>query len=96
MPKRAYSLYVSTFRDAADALRVGDDERLRALCSRVAGRGGIESTVSLMAMSDAERGVRPRSRSNITALFWCEAAAYDGGPRTPAGIMRGPARQQAA
>ncbi len=70
MPKHAYALYVSTFDETTAALRAGDEQRLRAICSVVAGRGGIESTVSLMAISDAERGASLRSKTQVRCIFW--------------------------
>lgn len=61
---------MSTFQQTTDVLRAGDEARLRALCADVALRGGIESTVSLLAMRDAECGLPLRSRAKILGHFW--------------------------
>ena len=90
MSKRAYALYVSTFQDTVDALRAGDEARLRALCTAVASRGGIESTVSLLAISDAECGVPLRSRTKILGRLWRTALASptDASPGAAPAAMR--------
>lgn len=82
MSKRVYALYVSTFQETRDALRAGDDARLRGLCAQVASRGGIESTVSLLAMSDAECGLPLRARGRILGEFWRTALASRSVPPT--------------
>ncbi len=62
-----YNLYVSTFVQVRSALQQRDDARLHAICREVAQRNGIESTVSLLAVSDAEHGGAPRRRA---AVLW--------------------------
>ncbi len=62
-----FNLYVSTFVRARNALYVGDDAAVRALCAEVAARNGLASTVSLLAMLDAERRDTPRPRA---AVLW--------------------------
>jgi hypothetical protein len=70
MQRRVIALYASTFREAREALGAGDDGRLRRLCTEVAGLSGLESRVSLLAMSDAERGTPPRHRAEVLRLYW--------------------------
>lgn len=74
MERRTYQLYVNTFRRAQAGLRAGDEALLRAVCADVAGRSGLESTIALLAISDAERGVCERGRREIVRRIW-------GGPR---------------
>lgn len=62
-----YALYLNTLVQARSALAASDDARLLRICGEVAGRAGAESTVSLLALSDAEHGRTPRPRS---AVLW--------------------------
>lgn len=83
MPRRAYALYVRTFHEARHALESGDEARLRTLCVEVAGRGGVESTVSLMALSDAEHRTASRPRSQIMGVYWRGVARAHVGSSRP-------------
>ena len=80
MYRRAYALYLRTFRDLHAALEAGDEERLHALCVEVAGRDGLASTVSMMAMSDAECSRSARSRAHVVRMLWRNALAYGAVP----------------
>ncbi len=70
MQRRAYDLYVGTFRRARAGLASGDELALRAMCAEVAGRSGIESSLALLAISDAERGLAERDRATVFRTFW--------------------------
>ncbi len=87
MPKQAYEVYVSTFRTAVEALQAGDEVRLQAMCREVASRSGIASTVSLMAVSDAECGRPPRTQAGIRGMFW-QNWSVDGDPPFRGGAPR--------
>lgn len=62
-----YALYLDTFMHAQTALQAGDEARMRACCREVAARDGVASTVSLLALGDAEHMRTPRTRS---AMYW--------------------------
>ncbi len=83
MRTSVYALYLSTFERARAALACGDEAGLRALCADASRRDGVESTVSLLAMSDAERGALPRRRS---AMLWLVRGAVH--RREGAGVAR--------
>ncbi len=70
MRHRVYSLYLSTYHETRFALSDGDEARLRRLCADAAARHGSESMLAVLAMSDAETGRRPRTKSQIIRLVW--------------------------
>ena len=65
MDLQAYRVYVDTYCASVEVLQGHDEERLRALCSAVSRREGVESLVSILAMSDAERGLARRTRLDV-------------------------------
>ncbi len=71
-----YAVYVDTFLQARGALATCDDERLRAICVAVAARDGVDSTMSLLAVSDAEQLHEPRRKS---AVMWMLRERIDAG-----------------
>ena len=95
MPKLAYDMYMTTFERAAAMLRTGDEQRMRSLCAEVAMRDGIDSTLSLMALSDAERGLPRRIRSQVLAVYWREAVVTGDVPLRPPPDSPAPMRRAA-